>query len=165
MPVVPLPNIIKNTTQAAAEMIGNLGSRQSSSRGGGAASGGGASAPPPGTGNLMQQRTNSLRGEREGSRRGQVSPAPQPPAEERYVVYIRLPFERRGFVDPPQVSTVFESKKTTGCSGGLTAEQVDWNDAKERYLWRVLSRSGRSTDLDCIAPLISPVVHWKLMIS
>lgn len=106
MPVVPLPNIIKNTTQAAAEMIGNLGSRQSSSRGGVVASGSGTSAPPQGT--TMQQRTNSLRSERERSRRGQISPVPQPLAEERYVVYIRLPFERKGFVDPPQVSTTFE---------------------------------------------------------
>lgn len=112
MPVVPLPNIIKNTTQAAADMIGNLGPRQSSSRGsGGANMGGGSLVPPQGTASPMPQRTNSLRGERDGSRRGQASPIPQPPPEERYVVYIRLPFERRGFVDPPQVSVVLKSSR------------------------------------------------------
>ncbi|KAH0607705.1 uncharacterized protein H6S33_002739 [Morchella sextelata] len=160
MPVVPLPNIIKNTTQAAAGMIGHLGPRQTSSRGsggvgggtggtggpggsggagaggGGGGAGGGAGGGVPLNGALASspvnmapptQRTNSLRGDREGSRRGQVPVISQPPAEERYVVYIRLPFERNGFVDPPQ---------------------VDWNDAKERYLWKVLSRAGRSMDID-----------------
>lgn len=114
MPVVPLPNIIKNTTQTAADMIGNLGPRQSSSRGGGGTIGGGALVPPQGTASPMPQRTNSLRGERDGSRRGQASPIPQPLPEERYVVYIRLPFERRGFVDPPQVSVVLETNRRTG---------------------------------------------------
>lgn len=137
MPVVPLPNIIKNTTQAAAGMIGHLGPRQTSSRGsggtggsggpGGAGAGAGAGAGGGGGGggagggagggvplnralasspvNMAPptQRANSLRGDREGSRRGQVPVISQPPAEERYVVYIRLPFERNGFVDPPQV--------------------------------------------------------------
>lgn len=108
IPVVSLPKIIKNTTSATADMIGNLGPRQSSSRGGGGAGAavGGASVPPQGTASPMPQRTNSLRGERDGSRRGLASPITQPPPEERYVVYIRLPFERRGFVDPPQVSRV-----------------------------------------------------------
>lgn len=117
MPVVPLPKIIKNTTQAAADMIGNLGPRQSSSRGNGGGTVGGASIPPLGTSSPIPQRTNSLRGERDGSRRGLASPITQPPPEERYVVYIRLPFERRGFVDPPQVSRI--ESEWTGWGGEL----------------------------------------------
>ncbi|KAG0637568.1 hypothetical protein HOY80DRAFT_1050926 [Tuber brumale] len=109
-----------------------LGSRQSSARGATGAGGGGpgeipgAGSGPSRTGTPLSQRTNSLRGEREGSRRGQTPPMLQQP-EEKYIVYLRFPFARNGFVDPPQ---------------------VDWDAGKERYLWKVLSRSNRNTDLD-----------------
>ncbi|KAF8525679.1 hypothetical protein BDD12DRAFT_689945, partial [Trichophaea hybrida] len=50
--------------------------------------------------------------------------------EPQYTVFIRLPFSRNGFVDPPR---------------------VDWDASKERYLWKMLSRGNRNTDLDCNA--------------
>ena len=95
---VPVPTLFN---QLIAEMPNVLGlvSRQSSARGAGEAPGG---TGPSRSGTPLSQRTNSLRGEREGSRRGQASPMPQQP-EEKYIVYLRFPFERNGFVDPPQV--------------------------------------------------------------
>ncbi|KAF8470098.1 hypothetical protein BDZ91DRAFT_719955 [Kalaharituber pfeilii] len=47
--------------------------------------------------------------------------------EMKYVVYLRLPFPRGAFVDPPQ---------------------VDWNANKERVLWRILSRTTRNQGID-----------------
>lgn len=46
----------------------------------------------------------------------------------RYVVYLRLPFPRGGFVDPPL---------------------VDWDGAKDKALWKMLSKSLKSADIDC----------------
>ncbi|TGZ80468.1 hypothetical protein EX30DRAFT_349317 [Ascodesmis nigricans] len=51
----------------------------------------------------LPQRGGSLRGDRDGTRRGQAPPAPAQAPEPQYVVYLRLPFNRNGFVDPPQV--------------------------------------------------------------
>jgi hypothetical protein len=77
-----------------------------------------ATAAPP------QQRTTSLRGEREGSRKGGAgagagagagggggqsagasAQAGRQVSEPQYTVYIRLPFDRNGFVDPPRVTS------------------------------------------------------------
>ncbi|KAK6331007.1 hypothetical protein TWF718_003198 [Orbilia javanica] len=48
------------------------------------------------------------------------------PSDVRYTVYLRLPFPRNGFVDPPP---------------------VDWDASKERSLWRVISKH-RNSELD-----------------
>lgn len=46
----------------------------------------------------------TIKNEREPSRRSQGSGAArQLPPEPQYIVYIRLPFNRNGFVDPPRV--------------------------------------------------------------
>ncbi|KAI5844684.1 hypothetical protein BZA05DRAFT_476714 [Tricharina praecox] len=66
---------------------------------------------------------------RENSRRGPAAAlsTPRGPAEPQYTVYIRLPFPRNGFVDPPR---------------------VEWDATKERYLWKVISRGNRNADVD-----------------
>lgn len=48
------------------------------------------------------------------------------PSDVRYTVYLRLPFPRNGFVDPPP---------------------VDWDASKERSLWKVISKH-RNSELD-----------------
>jgi Atg29 N-terminal domain len=47
--------------------------------------------------------------------------------ENHFTVFIRLPFERGNFVDPPPVS---------------------WSAAKERTLWNVISRQAKENDID-----------------
>lgn len=47
--------------------------------------------------------------------------------EDRFTVFIRLPFARRDFVDPPPVA---------------------WSSAKERELWEVLSKQSKSHEVD-----------------
>ena len=116
---VPVPTLFNQLIAKMPNVLG-LGSRQSSARGAtggagggtGGAGGGGGGGPGevPGAshsraGTPLSQRTNSLRGEREGSRRGQTPPMPQQP-EEKYIVYLRFPFARNGFVDPPQVGNL-----------------------------------------------------------
>lgn len=44
-----------------------------------------------------------------------------------YTVFIRLPFPRNGFEDPPP---------------------VDWTAAKDRQLWKLISSASNSKDLD-----------------
>lgn len=44
-----------------------------------------------------------------------------------YTVFIRLPFPRNGFEDPPP---------------------VDWNSAKDKQLWKLISKASNSNDLD-----------------
>ncbi|KAF2805341.1 uncharacterized protein BDZ99DRAFT_525044 [Mytilinidion resinicola] len=56
-------------------------------------------------------------------RRGSVLSKP----EIHYTAFIRLPFARGDFVDPPQ---------------------VDWNATKDRALWKIISRSPKTADLD-----------------
>ncbi|KAF2488872.1 hypothetical protein BU16DRAFT_623147 [Lophium mytilinum] len=64
--------------------------------------------------------------------------APQDPRAQRrasvlskpeihFTAFIRLPFARGDFVDPPQ---------------------VDWNATKDRALWKIISRSPKTADLD-----------------
>ncbi|TIA64551.1 hypothetical protein D6C77_01356 [Aureobasidium pullulans] len=45
-----------------------------------------------------------------------------------YTCFIRLPFARGDFVDPPQ---------------------VDWNSTKDRALWKIISKASNSKELDC----------------
>ncbi|KAF2265307.1 hypothetical protein CC78DRAFT_579446 [Lojkania enalia] len=47
----------------------------------------------------------------------------------QFTVIIRLPFARGNFVDPPQ---------------------ADWNAAKDRALWKVISKSSKTSDLDWV---------------
>ncbi|KAH0398329.1 hypothetical protein KCU89_g7351, partial [Aureobasidium melanogenum] len=44
-----------------------------------------------------------------------------------YTCFIRLPFPRGDFVDPPQ---------------------VDWNSTKDRALWKIISKASNSKELD-----------------
>jgi hypothetical protein len=50
-----------------------------------------------------------------------------PNVEDHFTVFVRLPFKRGDFVDPPPVA---------------------WSSAKERALWDILSRSSKSNDID-----------------
>lgn len=87
---------------------------------------------------------------RENSRRGPAAAlsTPRGPAEPQYTVYIRLPFPRNGFVDPPRVGL----REGGSCESGGTlvdTRQVEWDATKERYLWKVISRGNRNADVDC----------------
>ncbi|CAG7918212.1 unnamed protein product [Penicillium olsonii] len=57
-----------------------------------------------------------------------------PPGETNYTVFIRLPFPRRDFEDPPP---------------------VEWNATKDLDLWDILSRPSKG-DIDCMQ---APQVH------
>jgi hypothetical protein len=52
----------------------------------------------------------------------------------RFTVFIRLPFPRGDFVDPPP---------------------VEWNAAKDQALWDILSRPAKGDDIDWKALYIS----------
>ncbi|KAF8444414.1 hypothetical protein BGX38DRAFT_706014 [Terfezia claveryi] len=67
------------------------------------------------------ERERERKGEREKERERERE------REVKYVVYLKLPFSRGGFVDPPQ---------------------VDWDGNKERVLWRILSRTTRNQGID-----------------
>ncbi|TVY91364.1 Autophagy-related protein [Lachnellula willkommii] len=47
-----------------------------------------------------------------------------------YTVFIRLPFPRGDFVDPPS---------------------VEWDAAKDKALWKILSKASKNSDIDCQA--------------
>ncbi|RPB04096.1 hypothetical protein L873DRAFT_1667225 [Choiromyces venosus 120613-1] len=139
-----------------------LGSRQSSARGaaGGVGGGGGlgempgANSGPSRTGTPLSQRTSSLRGEREGSRRGQTPPMPQQP-EEKYIVYLRFPFARNGFVDPPQVDwdAGKESASHLQVSRAFLLQQAAW--LYERELSQIqaqMRKAGLNTNLGFPTP-------------
>lgn len=53
--------------------------------------------------------------------------APRREGEVHYTVFIRLPCNRGGFVDPPQ---------------------VEWSAAEDQALWEILSRASRSSEID-----------------
>ena len=61
----------------------------------------------------------------------------------KFTVFIRLPFPRGDFVDPPPVSAASQL-----ISISLT-RQVEWNAAKDQALWNILSRPSKGDDLDC----------------
>lgn len=48
--------------------------------------------------------------------------------EKRFTVFIRLPFPRGDFVDPPPVK---------------------WDAAKDQRLWDILSRASKGHEIDC----------------
>ncbi|RKF58732.1 Autophagy-related protein 29 [Golovinomyces cichoracearum] len=60
----------------------------------------------------------------------------------QYIVFIRVPFPRGNFVDPPPVITtslIFEAS---------LSKQVDWNAAKDKQLSKILSNTSRKSDID-----------------
>ncbi|KAI4755353.1 hypothetical protein E4T52_08305 [Aureobasidium sp. EXF-3400] len=56
-----------------------------------------------------------------------------------YTCFIRLPFSRGDFVDPPQ-------KRLDGLF--LMFKKVDWNSTKDRALWKIISKASNSKELD-----------------
>lgn len=65
--------------------------------------------------------------------------------EIRYTALIRLPFPRGDFVDPPQ---------------------VDWDATKDKALWKIISQSPKTSDLDCglyqLHALLSPLTDFHI---
>lgn len=81
---------------------------------------------------------------------------PQPP-QPAFVVYVRVPQPRDGFVDPQPVCapprpvrrshTCTERGRETGCKW-LTDGQVHWNLDWDESLWKVLSHAAKA-EIDC----------------
>lgn len=69
--------------------------------------------------------------------------------EPSYTVYIRLPFPRGDFVDPPPVSdpTLYCHKSITVLIS-IYLHQVKWDASKDESLWRILSGVAK-TEIDC----------------
>lgn len=69
--------------------------------------------------------------------------------EPSYTVYIRLPFPRGDFVDPPPVS---DPKPVPACSItiliNILSHQVKWDASKDESLWKILSGVAK-TEIDC----------------
>ncbi|KAA8570171.1 hypothetical protein EYC84_002496 [Monilinia fructicola] len=55
---------------------------------------------------------------------------PEPDPDPSYTVFIRLPFPRGDFVDPPD---------------------VEWDAAKDKALWKILSKASKNSDIDWTA--------------
>ncbi|ESZ93374.1 hypothetical protein SBOR_6251 [Sclerotinia borealis F-4128] len=55
---------------------------------------------------------------------------PDPEPDPSYTVFIRLPFPRGDFVDPPD---------------------VEWDAAKDKALWKILSKASKNSDIDWTA--------------
>lgn len=62
-----------------------------------------------------------------------------------FTVFIRLPFPRGDFVDPPPVST---TQKGAALSL-INIPQIDWDSSKDRALWDILSRAPKGREADC----------------
>ena len=74
--------------------------------------------------------------------------SPTQPDNVHYTVFIRLPFPRGDFVDPPSVSFPVSRYGPTSANG----EQVDWNANKDRELSDLLSKAtAKGRDIDCEA--------------
>lgn len=67
-----------------------------------------------------------------------------------FTVFIRLPFPRGDFVDPPPVRSSF-----LWMLSHVLTDQVEWNAAKDQALWDVLSRPSKGDDIDCMSSLNS----------
>ena len=77
-----------------------------------------------------------------------------PRTEPKYEVYVRLPFNRGGFVDPPPVSVMSPRlihTVMTAIHENLTPfHQVDWDDSKSDALWNIISEVERTErKIDC----------------
>ena len=76
---------------------------------------------------------------------GQESSPSEP--DSHFTVFIRLPFPRGDFVDPPPVSLPFLFVPT--CMADLW--KIDWDAAKDRALWKILSNASKGSEIECIA--------------
>ena len=65
--------------------------------------------------------------------------------DSQFTVFIRLPFPRRDFVDPPPVVSYMSYIEAAD-----DRLQVEWNAAKDQALWDILSRPSRGDDVDCM---------------
>lgn len=64
-----------------------------------------------------------------------------------YTVYVRVPFPRGDFVDPPPVRLL---PSMLSFMDALAEDlKVEWDAAKERSLWKVLSKASKNSDIDC----------------
>ncbi len=68
-----------------------------------------------------------------------------PEVENHFTVFVRLPFNRGDFVDPPPVW----AEITIEIDTILILLQVAWNAAKEQELWAVISRQSKSNEINC----------------
>lgn len=79
---------------------------------------------------------------------------------DHFTVFIRLPFPRGDFIDPPPVCHQLRGFDTTGMLTWI--KQVEWTAEKQRRLWDELSQSA-DIGIDCeAAPFIYFDQH-KLM--
>ncbi|RAL05158.1 multidomain presynaptic cytomatrix related protein [Aspergillus ibericus CBS 121593] len=62
----------------------------------------------------------------------------------KFTVFIRLPFPRGDFVDPPP---------------------VEWNAAKDQALWDILSRLPKGDDLDCKEGAVRSVASHRIILT
>jgi hypothetical protein len=75
-----------------------------------------------------------------------IDPAPtMTEVENHFTVFVRLPFNRGNFVDPPPVRLCPLCKHLQR----LITSQVAWSNAKETKLWDVISRQ-KGNDIDCM---------------
>ena len=85
---------------------------------------------------------------------------PQSPTEAEnvhYTVFIRLPFPRGDFVDPPSVSFRF----SRSCANVADGWQVDWNANKDRELSDLLSKAtAKGRDIDCESCEYTDAFGW-----
>ncbi|KAL1301428.1 hypothetical protein AAFC00_005682 [Neodothiora populina] len=72
----------------------------------------------------MQQETTG------GQAKPPAKSAAAPESKVHYTCFIRLPFPRADFVDPPQVA---------------------WTSTKDRALWKIISKASSRKELDCIS--------------
>lgn len=72
------------------------------------------------------------------------------PSDTNFTVFIRLPFPRNEFVDPPPVFHFYlKAVAVYECLTILTG-QVEWNAAKDHALWDILSRPSKGDNIDCM---------------
>ncbi|EED13714.1 multidomain presynaptic cytomatrix related protein [Talaromyces stipitatus ATCC 10500] len=69
-----------------------------------------------------------------------MTPTPEP--EVHYTVFVRLPFPRGDFIDPPP---------------------ANWNLVKDRALWEILSQPSKGNDIDWKAMYDTPDANYKYM--
>jgi hypothetical protein len=62
----------------------------------------------------------------------------------QFTTLIRLPFARGNFEDPPQVRSADLHTVIW-----LIHVQAQWDADKDRQLWKVISKSSKTSDLDC----------------
>lgn len=79
--------------------------------------------------------------------------------EPSYTVYIRLPFPRGDFVDPPPVSNPSLCRNIPSpILTDVPPHQVKWDASKDESLWRILSGVAK-TEIDCELSCIC-LVWW-----